>query len=232
MKGTQTMPVVWKTNVLGAVARGSSGAGVSPARQRLQTQAQDFLRAKGLGEVWLSYSVVPLDVPASGMLCAGGEWFDAPRMLPETGELTALAFGVCTLGPIIEERIKALFSEKRASLALGLDEMANRLLLEGSCRMYERLLSDASKRGLCVSGELRPGDPGLALESQRAAVRLAHGQEVGVSVNQNFVLSPVKSITVVYGLGRDLPPAKWSRCDECKSHEKCTVARGAMGTVA
>jgi hypothetical protein len=226
------MPVAWKTNVLGAVAKGRSGAGASFARRRLRLQALDFLRAEGLGEVLLSYSVVPLDATASGILRAGGEWFDAPLMLPAAGELTALAFGVCTLSPAVEERIRGLFREKRASLALAVDGVANELLFEGSNRMRERLLSDVSKRGLCVSGELRPGDPGLAQETQRAVMRLAHGDELGVRVNSNFVLSPMKSVTVMYGVGQDLPPALWSRCEECRSREKCAVAQRDLGTLA
>jgi hypothetical protein len=231
------MPVTWNSNVLGAVAELPSGASGTPVRERLHAQALDIARAESLGQAFLSYSVAALEEPSSGnhraeILRAGGESFDAPRLVPEQGELTALAFGVCTLGPALEQRVSALFTERRASVALALDELGNRMLREGSYRLQKRLLLEAAKRGLCVSGELRPGDPGLALEAQHAVLRLAHAEKIGVTATRTLQLTPLKSVSVIYGVGRGLPPAWWSRCDECHSRGKCATLRGSLMTVA
>ena len=231
------MPVTWNSNVLGTVAKLPPGASATPVRERLRAQALDLARAESLGQVFLSYSVVPLAEPSSGnyragILRAGGESFDAPRLVPEQGELTALAFGVCTLGRALEERVSTLFTERRASVALALDELGNRMLSEGSYRLRKRLLLDATKRGLCVSGELRPGDPGLALEAQHAVLRLAHAEKIGVAATRTLQLTPLKSLSVIYGVGPGLPPAWWSRCYECRSRKKCAAVRGSLMTVA
>jgi hypothetical protein len=80
------------------------------------------------------------------------------------------------------------------------------------------------KRGLMMAGELRPGDPGLALEAQKIVLRLADAKTAGVSLTRGHVLHPLKSTSMVLGVGLDLPPARWSRCDDCPSRPRCQVA--------
>ena len=165
-----------------------------------------------------------LDAPAADILRAGGEAFHAPRMLPDTGELTALAFGVCTIGPALVEKVRALFAERKMSLALALDTLGNQMLMEASRRLQDRILATVTKRGLTMAGELRPGDPGLALEAQPAVLRLAGAGRIGVAVTSSLALEPAKSASVMFGVGRDLPIALWSRCDDCRSRKTCAVA--------
>lgn len=184
-------------------------------------RALELARDEGLGQAQFSFAVLPLDTPPSPLLRAGGEAFHAPRLLPESGELTALAFGVCTLGPAISSRIDGLFEKRSLSLALALDRLGNQLLREASRRLQDRLLAHVRKRGLSMAGELRAGDPGLSLEAQPAVLKLAGGAAIGVGLTRTLSLKPVKSSTVLYGVGRDLPPADWSRCDDCRSRKKC-----------
>ena len=198
--------------------------GLAPARRRFRAEAIAIARAEGLGRAYMTYAVVALEAPAADILRAGGEAFHAPRMLPETGELTALAFGVCTIGPALVEKVRALFAERKMSLALALDTLGNQMLMEASRRLQDRILADVTKRGLTMAGELRPGDPGLALEAQPAVLRLAGAGRIGVAVTSSLALEPAKSASVMFGVGRDLPVALWSRCDDCRSRKTCAVA--------
>lgn len=125
-----------------------------------------------------------------------------------------------------------MFARRRASLALALDRIGNELLF-ALCRLVQdRMLADATCRGLTMAGELRAGDPGLALEAQASVLRLAHAETVGVSLTSGQFMRPVKSISMVLGVGVDLPPARWSRCDACPSRAKCHVARRADAAVS
>jgi hypothetical protein len=109
------------------------------------------------------------------------------------------------------------------SLALALDDVANDLLLAVSRRLQDRMLLTARTRGLTMAGELRPGDPGLALNAQAGLLRLAGASSIGVSLFGGHMLSPVKSVSMMLGAGLDLPPARWSRCDECGSRATCKI---------
>jgi hypothetical protein len=201
-------------------------------RTRLRDEACALVRREGLVDAAYSYDIAPVAASNAGRLRAGGECLDGPRLIPQSGALTHIACAACTLGPRLEQRVSELFAERRPSLALALDEIGNELL-SALCRMLQdRMLADASRRGLSMAGELRAGDPGLGLDAQAAVLRLAHAESIGVGLTSGRLMRPVKSLSMVLGVGIDLPPAEWSRCDDCPSRAKCRVARSAEAAVA
>jgi hypothetical protein len=202
-------------------------AGQAPAgsslRQRFRDEALALIERDGLAEPAISFTLTDLDALATETIRAGGESFFAPKLLPSSGRLTAIACGVATVGPRLEKRVGLLFRERRLSLALALDDMANDLLLAVSRRLQDRMLLTARLRGLTMAGELRPGDPGLALNAQAGVLRLADASSIGISLFGGHMLNPVKSVSMMLGAGFDLPPARWSRCDECGSRATCKI---------
>ena len=182
----------------------------------------ELIKAEALVEAAYSYNIVPLDSPAAEMLHVGGGTLYAPQMLPESGELTALGCGVTTLGSRIEVRVRKLFGEKRASLAMALDGLANEMLIALDRRIQDRMLSECYRRRLTMAGELRAGDPGLDISAQSTVLRLANAQSIGVDVNESHLMTPLKSTSLVLGVGRDLPAVSWSRCDTCPSSKTCS----------
>ena len=226
------MRVARGIDVLREVADSPRFGRPSALRDRLRREALELARADELVDAAYSYRIVALEAPAAPTLRAGGETVHAPRLLPESGQLTALACAVCTLGTRLEQRVTSLFAERRASLALALDQLGNELLFAASRRVQDRMLVDAARRGLSVAGELRAGDPGLALAEQATVLRLAQAGLIGVHVSDDQLMQPLKSVSMVMGVGLDLPPAQWSRCDDCPRREKCKlVARVADAAV-
>ena len=218
-------------DVLRSVAE-NPRADLSASRLKLRREAVELVRAEQLVEAAYTYDLVALDAPATEMLQVGGEVLQAPRLLPESGRLTALACAVCTLGPALEARVSALFAERRASMALMLDTLGNELLMAISRRAQDRMLVDARRRGLMMVGELRAGDPGLALDAQATVLRLAQSELIGVRLMAGHLMHPLKSVSMVLGVGIDLPPAQWSRCDDCPQRGKCgAVSRSRMAAL-
>ncbi|HUX23346.1 MAG TPA: hypothetical protein VMV87_01890 [Burkholderiales bacterium] len=214
-------------DVLREVAAAPLPGRPSAARERLRQQALDLVHRERLIDAAYSYAIVPLQAPAASVLRAGGESLFAPWLLPASGELTAIACGACTLGPDLERRAGELFAERRPSLATALDELGNALLFAVSRRAQDRMLADANRRGLCMAGELRPGDPGLALDAQSAVLRLAQADAIGISLGAGGLMHPVKSCSMVLGVGVDLPAVEWSRCDHCPTRKKCKIVERA-----
>ena len=184
--------------------------------ERFRREARELAEREGLAEVAAAHRFVPLD---------HGEPLDTARLRPDSGTLTGLACGVCTVGPRLEQRVSALFAERRMSLALALDALGNELLRQAVRRLQDRMLAEARRQGLTMTGELRPGDPGMALDAQPAVLRLAGAERIGVTVTHGLALSPAKSASMVLGVGIDLPPAHWSRCDDCPTAPRCAMAR-------
>lgn len=198
----------------------------SASRERLRREAIELTRHEALIDAAYSYCIVPLarrPAPADKFLHAGGETLPASWLIPESGELTAVACGVCTLGQRLEQRVSALFVQRHAALAMALDQLGNELLFTVSRRAQDRMQADATRRGLCLAGELRAGDPGLPLEAQGAVLRLAQSENVGVALHHGSIMTPLKSTSMVLGVGIDLPAVQWSRCDHCPNRDKCAV---------
>ena len=41
--------------------------------------------------------------------------------------------------------------------------------------------------------------------------------------SKSGMMSPLKSSSMVLGVGVELPPTEWSRCDSCRSRERCAI---------
>jgi hypothetical protein len=218
------MPELKNGVLLREVRMDKARHGAFPARERFYREAEDLVERENLATPAYSFHIVPLEAPAAELLQVGGEMLHAPRLLPEAGMLTALTCGVVTLGPALEKRVASLFAEKRYSLALALDDIGNQLLLAATRHAQDRMLAAARRQNLTMSGDLRPGDPGLALQTQDLVLQLADAASIGVQVTRGHALKPMKSISMVLGAGINLPPARWSRCDECPSRARCHVA--------
>jgi len=223
------MPIIRGDGLVREVSGMPCPDGTFAQRGRIRRDALDLLERERLLAAAYCYRIVPLDEPPGEVLRAGGAVLEASRLVPDGGRLTALAFGICTLGPAIERRMTALFAERRMSLALALDRVGNDLLFALARRLQDRIVAEARKYRLTVAGELRAGDPGLPLETQAVVQRLSGADAIGVSVTPGQVLHPVKSISMVLGVGVDLPLAHWSRCDDCPSARKCTMSGRAAG---
>jgi hypothetical protein len=218
------MPTIHGSVLLRELTATPCVSGPSGSRDRYRHEAIELVEREDLLAAAYCHRIVPLDEPPSDVLRAGGEVLAALRLVPESGQLTAVATGICTLGPLLEQRSTSLFAERRISLALALDGLGNELLFALSRRLQDRIVIAARKAQLTAAGELRAGDPGLPLAAQAAVLRLADAASIGVSLTRGHVLHPLKSISMVLGIGADLPPARWSRCDACPSAEKCRMA--------
>ena len=213
-------------DVLGQASAVPQSGRPSASRERLRREAIALARAEDLIDAAYSYCIVPLErrpAAADMLLHAGGEALPASWLIPSSGELTALACCVCTIGPTLERRVTSLFAERRASLAVALDELGTEMLFAASRRAQDRLHADAHRRRLSMAGELHAGDPGLDLAAQAAVLRLAQSENVGVALLRGGIMTPLKSTAMVLGVGIELPPAAWSRCDRCPSREKCGI---------
>jgi len=214
-----------RCRVLGAPGRAAQSSADAPAAlARLRAQALEMAREEALVDAAWCYRIVPLDSPPGTWLNAGGVSLHAPRLLPESGRLTALACAVCTIGPALERRVRALFEQRRASLAIALDRLGNEALFETARRVQDRIALAAARDGLSIAGELRPGDPGLDTSAQSPVLQLADAMRIGCRVNEGGLLVPLKSTSIVLGVGIDLPAVEWSRCDPCPSRDRCRLA--------
>ncbi|MFO1216981.1 MAG: hypothetical protein U1E89_01215 [Burkholderiaceae bacterium] len=219
IEGLDVLADVAAAGVPGAVAR----------RDKLiarRDEALAMIRADGLLAARACWRVAALrgEPGSGGVLDLDGGRLEAPWLVPASGQLTGVACAVATLGPALEARVASLFAERRVSLAMALDGLANELLVALVRRVQDRMFAALRRRGLCMAGELRAGDPGLALQAQRTVLALAGAEAIGVTLTGTLMMNPTKTTSLVQAVGYDLPRESWSRCDACRFRERCTLA--------
>jgi hypothetical protein len=195
----------------------------------LRAQAMALVREHNLLQTRASWRIVALEGEPgeAGWLCLDGQRLQAPWLVPTSGQLTAVACAVVTIGQALEQRVGELFAQRQASLGVALDSLGNELLFAFSRRVQDRMWAEARKQGLTVAGELRAGDPGLQLQAQHTVLKLAGAADIGVNLTSTMMMNPTKSTSIVQGVGLALPAQTWSRCDHCRSRERCNLLKNA-----
>lgn len=191
------------------------------ARERARTEALAVLEREPLVKPALGYGLRPVRNIVQGTVDLGDEVLHAPRLLLESPGLTALGVAVCTLGEALENRVEALFAERRRLVAYELDALGNDLLAHYQRLAAARMEALARRRGLCTGIEVSPGDDDLGLDQQAVVLRLADGFRHGITITRSGMLKPAKSLTFVIAFGAHLAKPLLSRCERCGSRERC-----------
>jgi hypothetical protein len=200
-------------------------------RNRLRRQAAEQINEyRLLDQAAYSYEIVPISHDGIGAIRFAEASIDAPRLIPDSGDLSHVGAAACTLGPAISLHTSALFETKKASIALALDELANKLLFAIIRRMLDRLLGECQRRGLSLGVELHAGEPGLDINAQALVCRLAQAERIGIALHHEIAMTPLKSRSILVGIGQDLPVTSWTRCTDCPTKHKC--AHGRRGQLA
>lgn len=140
-------------------------------------------------------------------------------ILPSAKELAVV---VCTIGPRLEEKVACYFSRKEPMQALILDGIGSAavdLLAQEACNFIS---SEASSHGHQASSPLSPGMPGLPISEQWHLFRLVPAEQIGVHLTSSAMMVPRKSVSMIIGIGPDMPT--WTQaevCNRCRINKAC-----------
>jgi len=138
----------------------------------------------------------------------------------------ALALYSATLGEPASARIGELFHEHELALAYLLDAVASASADRLSALLGERFARTLRERGLCADEtQVLPYSPGYCgwhVSGQGRLFARLQPQEIGVHLNQSFLMTPLKSVSGVLVAG----PAEAHRfrpdfpfCEACATHD-------------
>jgi hypothetical protein len=154
------------------------------------------------------------------LLLAGGGVLLGRLIADHLAAASEVVVAVCTVGDGLSQPISERFQTNPVkALALeGLAASAAEALAEAACRRFEEI---ALAEGLKASIPLNPGMIGWPLEEGQAQIfGLLDASEIGVTLGPGSIMQPLKSLSLVIGLGRDLDRTGQS-CDFCSMRETC-----------
>lgn len=138
---------------------------------------------------------------------------------PSASKLAAI---VCTIGPKLEKAVSSYFNKGEPLRGLLLDGIGNAALdslVREACRLVRK---EASLQGYQISSPINPGMPGLPVSEQRTLFKLAPAGQIGIHLSSSGVMTPRKSISMVIGMGIDMPAWTWNEtCVSCNMARTC-----------
>jgi hypothetical protein len=154
------------------------------------------------------------------LLLAGGGYLAGPLIAGQLAKASEVVVAVCTVGNSLSRQASEKYqADPVRSLALdGLASAAAETLAEAACRRFETM---ALAENLKASAPLNPGMIGWPLEEgQQQIFAVLDTREIGVTLGSGGIMSPLKSLSLVMGLGREMDPVGQS-CDYCSMRNTC-----------
>lgn len=130
-----------------------------------------------------------------------------------------------TLGNDIEKKTR-LYEKTNLTKALILDACAT-TAVEEVCDSIEETVKEYVKvKGMDITFRYSPGYGDLPLDIQNSFLRALDAQKlIGLTVSENNLLFPRKSVTAIIGIvNKDIKNKKKS-CKECSNYEYCNFRR-------
>jgi hypothetical protein len=195
--------------------------------KRLIPEVIDKVQALALIRPAYSYNVIDIEKRKLNRIYLQDGWeIVSPLLVHRLAGASQLVVGALTIGQALSEQVSACFAEGDFSRAMILDAIGNSALFR-LCELFEGICkTEATDRSICSSGILSPGDEGFGLECQKTLLAIAEADRCGISLLESELMLPVRSLTVVAGLGKRVKT--WSQaesCANCPSSDRCKIRR-------
>lgn len=172
------------------------------------------------------YRIFPLQgLPPQGPLLAG-HLFRSPQLGRVLSPSGRLILAVYTIGPRLEARCRRWGKQGQLLRAFLLDALGTTALLELADAFRRHLAARLTRQGLALGCSFSPGQDDWPLEDQRLLFALLRPQRIGVRLNEQGVMYPLKSVSEAIPVGRkeEIPP-HGPACDRCPRRESCPYRR-------
>jgi len=133
-----------------------------------------------------------------------------PSLLPEAKELAVV---VCTIGPKLEKQVTDYINGGEPLRGMLLDGIGSAAVDSLSREVCKFITGEASSRGYQASSPISPGMPGLPITEQWQLFKLVPAREIGVSLTSSGIMVPLKSASMVIGIGPKM--TTWTRAEVC-----------------
>ena len=145
-----------------------------------------------------------------------GRPFAIPQIGRLWGPIERAGIALCTIGDALERRVAELFDARELPLAVMLDSVGSAAVESLAEHVNDRLCQRALAEGVRATNRISPGYAGWDVEDQRALFALCPGDPVGIALNAACFMTPVKSISLMVGIG---PEARvdhyFTQCRRC-----------------
>ena len=140
------------------------------------------------------------------------------------GGADLLALCLCSLGKDLEEKVGEYFKQNEPLKAIILDAIGSASLERKVETVITYLDEEAKRKNWKLTEKIVPGCGFLSLQDQAKIIELLPSDELGVKLNEQFMLIPRKSLIFLVGMGEKAEKRiRLSPCSFCPRRDKCRV---------
>jgi hypothetical protein len=141
------------------------------------------------------------------------------------GPVTRVAVFIATAGPGVEKLASELLRQGDTLGGLVVNAVGSERAEAAEAAVIEELQAEADPAGLALTLPYSPGYCGMAITEQRKVFTALDGGRVGVTLTPDCLMTPLKSVSGLIGLGLAGPiRQQGSPCDRCNLHS-CAMRR-------
>ena len=130
-----------------------------------------------------------------------------------------------TLGNEIEKKTR-LYEKINLTKALIIDACATTAVEEICDILEEKIRKTAEAEGMSITFRYSPGYGDLPLDTQNNFLRVLDAQKkIGLTVSENNLLFPRKSVTAIIGIVSLDTKIKKRSCENCNNYDNCSFRR-------
>ncbi len=194
-------------------------ARVEAVLERLMEEAVDLIHPRGV------YVIHPVERITDTQIELTGS---PPVVGPIAGFMwpaRRVATFVVSIGPDIERKSRERFGRGNMLEGFVLDTIGSAAADGASDSLADHLRQEVSPEGDAVTLPFSPGYCGMSLDQQRTIFSIVDGSAVGVTLGESMIMTPVKSVSGLLGIGpKEAIAARGSPCRYCELTE-CSMRR-------
>jgi hypothetical protein len=186
-------------------------------RELLDTVAADGWLAPAI-----AYEILPVGKEQEKKSLADKTVWPGSGLPPVLAGAKEVAVVVCTIGSTLEKQVRYFSENGEALRALLLDGIGSAAVDKLAGRAEEIIRRESAARHYRASSAVNPGMPGLPITAQPRLLARVPAGEIGVTLSASGTLVPLKSVSMIIGLGQDMPT--WTRnevCAACHLRDTC-----------
>lgn len=131
-------------------------------------------------------------------------YFSNENLFKELSHMEYIVVAVSTLGEAIDKKIKEAFSSSNYLRSLIYDAVANEAMISLNHMLWKKLVTEMKEKNYGLTRSFSPGSNGWDIKDQKVIFSLLKPKEIGVYLNEKYMMEPNKSITLVFGAAKGI----------------------------
>lgn len=115
-------------------------------------------------------------------------------------------------------------AEENMAAKLFLDAWGTAVIDCASEQLKRNISKELEKQGIYSTFAFNPGQHNVSMEIQKVIFGLLAPEEIGVTLNEHYLMHPKKSVSGIFGIGPDRDEERLRPCDFCELRENCSSA--------